>query len=335
MARLRAVLAGLGGFGRRWFEVCGRSGDVELVGLVARSAASRERAAVEWGAARERLYGSLEQAIERTRPDFVLDVTPPAAHREVALTAFGAGVAVLGEKPLSDDLEAARQIVAAGRRARCLHMVSQQQRFARPARLTRALIERGEIGEPGQLDIAFFVPWADSPGTHYVREPYMFLLDMGCHHFDTMRYVLAADPVSVQVVSWNLPWGWHAGDASHVALFEFPRGLKAVHRAMGCSVGKKTGWSGDWRVEGPRGSITWEDGRVFVTQDHRTDSPRRLEVAPDAAAPEGQAAVLAAFAVALREGREPECSGSDNLATMAMTFAAIDSARLGRPVAVA
>ena len=44
---------------------------------------------------------NLEEAIERTRPDFVLDVTPPSAHREVALTCFAAGVSVLGEKPLS------------------------------------------------------------------------------------------------------------------------------------------------------------------------------------------------------------------------------------------
>ena len=331
---LKAVLVGLGDFGRRWFEVCGRHGEVELVGLVARSEASRARAASEWGAPRDRLFGSLEQALERTRPDFVLDVTPPSAHRSVALTAFAAGVSVLGEKPLSDDADAAREIAAAGQRAGCLHMVAQQQRFAPQPRITRRLIEGGEIGEPGQVDVAFFVPWADKPGTHYVTEPYMFLLDMSCHHFDTMRYVLSSDALAARVISWNLPWGWHAGDASHVALFEFPNAVRAIHRGTGCSNGKKTSWSGDWRIEGPRGSITWEDGRVFVTQDHRVASPRRREIAPDGSGPEGQAAVLAEFVAALRAGREPECSGRDNLATVAMTFAAVESARLGRRVEI-
>jgi predicted dehydrogenase len=307
---------------------------VELVGLTARTEASRERAAREWGAPRELLYPSLEAAMDRARPDFVLDVTPPAAHREVALAAFSAGVAVLGEKPLSDTLEAAREIVAAGRRAGRPHMVSQQQRFARQPRLTRTLIGRGEIGEPGQLDAAFFMPWADKPGTHYVSQPYMFLLDMGCHHFDTMRYVLASDALSAEVVSWNLPWGWHAGDASHVAVFEFPRGVRAVHRAMGCSVGKKSGWQGEWRIEGPGGSITWEEGRVFVTHDHRVEQPKRIEAPLDPRPLEGQEAVLAEFVAAFHEGREPECSGADNLATMAMTFGAVESARLGRRVAL-
>jgi predicted dehydrogenase len=333
-ARLRAVMAGLGGFAPRWLEVCKGSGDVELVGFAARSERSRERAATELGLPRDRLFASVAEALERTHPDFVLDVTPPAAHREVALAAFAAGAAVLGEKPLSDDPAAAREIVAAGARAGCLHMVSQQQRFARQPRLTRKLLEAGEIGDPGQLDIAFFVPWADKPGTHYVTQPYMFLLDMGCHHFDTMRYVLAGDPVAATVVSWNLPWGWHKGDASHVGVFEFPRGVRGVHRAMGCSIGHRTVASGEWRLEGPRGSITWEEGKVFVSEEHRVTSSRRREVPVDANALEGQQAVLAEFVAAMRAGREPECSGRDNLGTVAMTFGALASAREGRRVEI-
>jgi predicted dehydrogenase len=163
----------------------------------------------------------------------------------------------------------------------------------------------------------------------------MFLLDMGCHHFDAIRYVLGADPLSARVLSWNLPWGWHAGDASHVALFDFPGRVRAIQRATGCSNGKATPWSGDWRIEGPRGSITWEDGRVFVTREHRTENRRREEIPLEAAGgKEGQAAVLDEFLAALRDDREPECSSRDNLGTMAMTFAAVESARSGRAVAL-
>jgi predicted dehydrogenase len=332
--RLRAVLAGLGGQGRKWADLCRTHDGVDIVGFADPSDASRRRAAAEWGVPEDRLFDSVPRALERTSPDFVLDVTPPAVHRDVALVSFAAGLPVLQEKPMSDRFADARAMVEAGRRAGCIHMVSQQRRFDRQPRATRRLLEEGAIGRPGQLDIFFFVAWADKPGTHYVTEPWMFLLDMGCHHFDAMRYLLGADPLDARVVSWNLPWGWHAGDASHVALFEFPDGVRAIQRATGCSNGKATPWSGDLRIEGPLGTISWEDGRVFVTRQHRTENPRRDEIGLDPARKEGQGAVLDEFLAALREQREPECSARDNLVTMAMTFAAVESAKSGRVVAL-
>jgi predicted dehydrogenase len=334
VSRLRAVLAGLGGQGRKWSDLCRTHGGVDIVGFADPSDASRRRARTEWGVPEDRLFPSVPEALEKASPDFVLDVTPPTVHRDVALASFAAGLPILQEKPMSDRFADAREMVEAGSRAGRIHMISQQRRFDRQPRATRRMLEGGAIGRPGQLDIFFFVAWADKPGTHYVTEPWMFLLDMGCHHFDAMRYVLGADPLEARVISWNLPWGWHAGDASHVALFDFPDGVRAVQRATGCSNGKATPWSGDWRIEGPLGSITWEDGRVVVTRAHRTENPRREEIELDPARQEGQAAVLDEFLAALREDREPECSARDNLVTMAMTFAAVESAKTGRVVAL-
>ena len=41
---------------------------------------------------------------------------------------------------------------------------------------------------------------------------------------------------------------------------------------------------------------------------------------------------LTEFANAIREGREPECSGRENVATIAFMAAAVESARRGAPV---
>ena len=328
MATLKTILAGLGSHGRHWAGVCREHPDVEITGFVARTDKSRRRAAVEWGVPEDRLFPSLQAAIESVSVDFVLDVTPPAAHRDIALTSFDAGLPVLGEKPMSDNLETAGEMVRAEQKGGCLHMIAQQRRFDPQPRKTRQLLEDRVIGEPGQLDIGFYVAWADLPGTHYVKEPFMFLLDMGCHHFDMMRYVLGSEPVGVQVTSWNLPWGWHEGDASHIAVFEFPGGLRAIHRAMGCTNGKTTPWTGNWRIEGPTGSLTWEDGRIFVSHEHRTEQRGRQEVSlPDWKSADSTTAVLDEFLTAMKEGRKPECDGADNLKTMAMTFAALESAK--------
>ena len=335
MAVFKCILAGLGMHGRWWARICRKHPEVEIVGYVARTRASRQRAVKEWEAPEDRLFGSLTDALASVKADFVLDVTPPAAHREIALTSFDAGLALLGEKPMSDSYRGAKDIAEAGVKAGCNHMIAQQRRFDSQPRATRGLLEKDTIGDPGQFDVSFFVPWADLPGSHYVSEPYMFLLDMGCHHFDMMRYVMNANPKSAQVISWNLPWGWHKGDASHVAIFDYPGGQKAIHRATGCSNGKPTPWSGNWRIEGPRGSITWEDDRIFVTQDYRTETNRRDEISiEETSAEKSTMAVLNEFLGSLKDGREPECSGRDNLKTMAMSFAALKSAVEGRRVDV-
>ena len=335
MSQFKGVLVGLGNHSGIWNSTCQDHPEVDLVAYVARKEETRERAATQLGLPRDRLFASLGEAIDKSDPDFVLDVTPPGAHKEIALTSFSAGLSLLGEKPMSDTLEDAKEIVEAEKESGCVHMVAQQMRFKPQPRKARSLLEENTIGKAGQLDIIFCQPWADLPGSHYVNEPFMFLVDMGCHHFDMIRYVLDADAESAQVISWNPSWGWHQGDASHVAIFEFSDGFKAIHRAMGCSVGKKTSWTGDWRIEGDLGSLIWDDDRIFIDHDHRTDNPRHEEIPiEDSLREKDKKAVLDEFLSAVKEGREPECSGRDNLKTLAMTFAALKSAQEGRKVSL-
>jgi predicted dehydrogenase len=280
------------------------------------------------------VFRSLDDALDRTEADFVLDVTPPAIHHQVAERAFERGQHLLGEKPLSDDWARARRVVDLGRQRSRTHMITQQYRFSAQPRTTRQQLAQGLIGPPGQCDVRFYMPWADIPGSHYVSEPYMLLNDMMVHHFDMLRYVLGQDPVSVQAVTWNHPWGWHQGDAAHAVVFHFPDGLVATHVACGCAMGSRTPWNGDWRIEGPKGSIDWESDRVWHSRLHRISEPVR-EALPLLPVPPPEQAILDEFFAALREDREPECSASDNLRSLAMVFAAIESAKQGRRVELA
>jgi len=329
---MNGILVGLGRQSRGWVQDCRKHPGVDLVGFVDISPAAREQFVADGLAAKEQVFESLAEAIDACDAQFVLDVTPPAAHKPVALAAIGAGLHVLGEKPMCETLADARAVAEAGEQAGVRHMITQNFRFGPLPRTTRRLIRDGAIGRPGQLDISFYVPWADRPDTHYVTEPFMFLTDMGVHHFDMMRYVLDADPSAVRTLSWNQPWGWHKGDACHVAVFDFASGLKGVHMAMGCSLGRQTPANGQWRIEGPEGSITWEDDRIFISREHRTEAKRRDEIPPDALPAVGRQAMLDEFVAAVREGREPECGARDNLRSLAMTLGAVASAATGQRV---
>lgn len=329
--KLRGILVGLGGRGRYWLNNSRGHPDIAWAGGVEPDDENRRRAAAA-GMPADHIYSSLGDALAALhgQADFVMDVTPPATHEAIAVQTFASGLHLIGEKPMSDDFAAARRMVEAGKRASCRHMITQNYRFGPQPRTTRRLVAEGLLGDVGQIDIAFYMPWADRADTHYVREPYMFTKDMGIHHFDMLRYVLGREPQTVRCVTWNPQWGWHKGDASHVAIFTFENGARATHRGVGCALGTKTTWNGEWRIEGPRGTITWEGADMYRTWLHRVERPVREQIFPDRAPiPAGQDPLLTEFAAAIREGREPECNATDNLRSLAMVEGCVRSAEAG------
>ena len=334
MTTYRGIVTGLGGRGLHWVRQTRMRKDCELVAFVEPSEANRQRAVERQDIPADRIYPSLEAALGAVEANFVLDVTPPAVHHQIAQQTFAAGLHLLGEKPLSDSYATACQVVEAGRQAGVKHMITQNYRFTAFPRTTRKVLESGIIGKPGQCDVRFYMPWADSPGSHYVTEPFMLINDMMVHHFDLMRYVLNADPVSVQAITWNHPWGWHAGDAAHAIVFQYADGLVATHVSVGCAVGSQTSWNGDWRIEGPEGSIDWDPVKMWHVRLHRTEQKLREEIFPVSVTPPEQA-ILDEFFGAIQDDREPECSAQDNLKSLAMVFGAIQSTKEGRRVELA
>ncbi len=330
---MKAILVGLGGRARHWQAACEAHPDVELAAYVEPAEANRRRAIEERGVPEGLIHENLSEAAQAAEADFIIDVTPPAAHETIAQTAFQAGLHVLGEKPLSADFAAAKRIVKAGQKAGVKHMITQNYRFNALPRATRQLLEEDRIGDVGQLDVSLYVDWADNPGSHYVTEPYMFLTDMGIHHFDMMRYTLNLEPVSVQALTWNLPWGWHQGDAAQLILFRFEGGVVVTHRGIGCTMGHvPAGHNGEWRYEGPRGTLTWEGFDLYYSLKHKTDPQIREQIPLDDPNPSGLNPVLCEFLDALQDDRLPECNAEDNLKSISMVFGALKSVKEGREV---
>ena len=331
---MKAILTGLGGQGLSWLGDIRKRDDVEIVAFVEPFEASITRAVEKHDVPREAIFPSLDEAIKNSSADFVLDVTPPAVHHEVAFKAFDAGLHVLGEKPLSDNFQTAKDVARAGERAGVKHMITQNYRFGAQPRTTKAVLDEGKIGTPGQCDIRFYMNWADNPGSHYVTQPFMVINDMMIHHFDLLRYITGQDPESVQAITWNQPWGWHAGDACHSIVFKYASGLVATHTAIGCEVGQTTTYMGDWHIAGPQGSIDWTSGATTYSHKHRAETKVDREPIPDLPVPPQRTAMVDEFFAAIRENRQPECNAQDNLKSLAMVFAAIQSSQEGRMVRI-
>lgn len=332
----KAVLVGAGVMGRNWARNIMGCDGAELAGWVDIRPGSAGSAADELGVGLGYVGESLEEALGTVRPDFVVDVTVPEAHHGVTLTALRAGVAVLGEKPMASTMEDAREMVAASEKFNCLYMVSQSRRYDAGLHAFRRLIE-GHTGGVGILNADFYL------GPHFggfrdeMASP--LLLDMAIHSFDQARYLSGADPVSVYCEEFNPPWSWYGGNACATALFEMSGGLRFTYRGSWCAEGRSTSWECDWRAVGPRGSATW-DGAALPVADvvtvgggfmSETDT-RTAELEEGLAL--GIAGSLRDFLKALQDGGTPMGECHDNIKSLAMVFAAVESANTGQRVPV-
>jgi predicted dehydrogenase len=255
----------------------------------------------------------------------VLNVTPPSAHKQVTLKAFEAGLHVLTEKPLSDTLRDAKDMVAAARKHKRILMVSQNYRFRRWARTIRQLIVEKRLGEVSNAAIRF-AKAPQFPGSFRLKMDFPLVVDMSIHHFDLMRYILGAEPETVYARSWRPSWSWFEGDPCCMATFRFSGGLTALYDGSWVTRCRETGWDGEWRIECSEGVIEFGGDKVFAARFGQPEQEAPLMSLPA----ENQDYSLIEFMRCLADGREPETSGRDNLASLAMVFATVDSIRSGR-----
>lgn len=333
--QFRALLVGAGGMGRQWAKNLADCDEVVTAGWVDIQPGAAAQAARELGIEVDYTGPDLERALAELRPDFLVDVTVPEAHHDVTLTALAAGVPVLGEKPMADSMQRARAMVAAAERAGKLYMVSQSRRYNAQLQALRRLIVE-QVGELGILNADFYL------GAHFggFRDemPSPLILDMAIHTFDAARYISGADPVAVYCEEFNPPWSWYRGAASATAIFEMNGGLRYTYRGSWCAEGRITSWESEWRAVGPSGTATWDGHNPPVAEvvakrgGFLSEVEQRAE--PVAEIAPGIAGSLRDFLGALRTGATPMGECHDNIKSLAMVFAAIESAASGRRVAI-
>src|SRR5687767_2387666 len=328
MNHFRALLVGAGSMGKAWARnLLGHPG-VEVVGWIDIRREAAESAVAELELGGIHAGDDLAKALRDLSPDFVVAVTVPDAHRDVTILSLRAGVPVLGEKPMADSMERAREMVAESERAGKLYMVSQSRRYDARIHAFRNLITQN-LGMLGVLNSDFYI------GAHFggfrdqMENP--LILEMAIHTFDAARYLSNVDAVSVYCEEFNPSWSWYKGNACATALFEMTGGLRYAYRGSWCSEGRHTSWESEWRAVGRNGTATWDGTSAPVAEVVQESSEflstfKQFSAEPEEGYPTGIAGSLQDFLRALRTRSVPMGECHDNIKSLAMVFAAIQSA---------
>ena len=147
--------------------------------------------------------------------------------------------------------------------------------------------------------------------------------------------------MAVYAKEFNPKGSWYKGDAAASCIFEMSNGVIFTYRASWCSEGCHTSWNGDWRIIGEQGTLLMAgndarmSGQAVAGQD---GFHRPLQ---DLAIPEtdlqygGMHGALREMLAFLRTGAKPQTECRDNIKSLAMVFAAIESNRKGKRIPVA
>ena len=326
----RVVVAGCGGIAPAWLGAARTREDVAIVAMADPLQDRAEALASRFDLACP-LFTSLEAALAAQEADLVFNLTAPAAHHEVTLTALAAGCHVFSEKPLAASMEEAIELAEAAERAGRALSVMQNRRYSPSIRSMRDALRSGVIGTPGLYAVDFFL------GPHFggFREAMAspLVLDMAIHNFDCARFLAGARPVAAHCIEFNPPGSWYAGAAAALCAFEMSDGSVVSYRGSWAAVGFPTSWEGSWRITGSAGTAVLDgsepryqvaaSGEGFIHPVRDVTAPSTWE------GREGHAGCLDEMLAALAAGRPAETSAADNLLTIAMVFGALASSARG------
>jgi predicted dehydrogenase len=350
---LRVIQVGLGPHGRNWAKrVVPDIKEVELVGYVDTDAGALDLLREEAKVPADLCFESLKDAIASTRPEAMLITTALPGHVPVIEVALDAGLHVMVEKPFAPTVAAGRQLVDVAAAKRLVLMVSQNYRFFPAPHAIAGLVRESALGKLHEVSIDFR-RYSPGRGRHQLEEQPL-LVDMSIHHFDLLRLILDREPARIYCEAWNPDWTTFTGPSVAVASIVFEGGVVVSYRGSWISAGPVTPWAGDWRLEFENGEVFWtsrEDDGILkdkvVMQPARkptsatgqylgirTRAGKARTIALPGMKWTGGWGTLAAFASAVHTGVEPETSGRNNLGTLALTAAAVESATRREPVTI-
>ena len=248
----------------------------------------------------------------------------PDAQVEIALAALDAGKDVICQKPLALGSRDAERIVRrADERGRKV-AVQQQMRYEEGMAATRAMVERGWIGEVATITFEINID-TNYAGWGWLGEvPQLELWYHTIHLVDTIRALLG-EPEAVFGTQWRLPGQKPIGETRTVSVLMYPGDLRAVMHA------NHENPAGDnearFRIDGSDGSIK---GTLGLLDDYPRGRPDTLElwsrVLPTDGwvpypvtrrwVPDAFLGPVRSLLQAIEHGGEPESGARDNLKTI-------------------
>lgn len=307
-----------------------RTAGWEVAAICNRTLSKAEAKAAEF-APRARVTDRWQDVIDDPAID-VVDITPhPADRLPIIEAALKAGKHVLSQKPFLLDLDDGRRLVALARANGVKLAVNQNGRWAPHLAWMREAVRAGLIGDVISTHISIHWDHGWIAGTPFEQIEDLILYDFGIHWFDFLRSVIGSRAKTVFASA-----SYAAGQTAKAPLLAQVLVQMEGGQASLVFDGSTPHGSRDTTyIAGTRGSLHSDGpdlGQQSVTLTTSAGIARpRLD---GTWFNDGFRGAMGALLVAIEDGTEPANGAEENLDSLALAFAAIESRRSGRPVRV-
>ena len=181
---LKVAIVGLGNIGNTHGRVYSELDDVEIVAVCDIIEERSDIAAEKYGC---QGFYSVQAMLDSNVKFDAVSVTTAGVenggdHYEPTMQLLRAGYPVLGEKPISNDVTKAAEMVALAKEKNIRYGVNLNHRFTPAAELAREWLDSGRLGEVNTIDMTM---WISNPNE---SSPHFHMRALHPHSFDVMRY---------------------------------------------------------------------------------------------------------------------------------------------------
>jgi predicted dehydrogenase len=346
LSQVRIAVAGAGLIGKRHIEEIDASDSAALASIVDPGPVA-PKLAQQYGVP---LYSSLAELFAKGKPDGIVLATPNQLHVAGGLECVAAGIPVIVEKPIGEDVASAARLVAAGEKAGVPVLTGHHRNYSPIMTKAREIIESGVLGRlVGVSGTALFYKPDDyfDAGGGWRREPGGGPILLNLTHEVNNLLSLMGDIDTVMALTSNSTRGFPVEDTAAM-IFRFANGALGTF-LLSDTAGSARSWEQTsqentsyssyddedaYHITGTQGSLSVPTMRLKVFEGKRswwepfTTSTESVERS------DPLAHQVAHFAEVILGVAEPICSGRDGLKTMQVIDAVVESARTGRPVNV-
>jgi predicted dehydrogenase len=262
----------------------------------------------------------------------VVDITPhPADRLPLVEAALKAGKHVLSQKPFVLDLAEGQRLVDLARDQGVKLAVNQNGRWAPHLAWMREAIRAGLIGEVISAHISIHWNHGWIAGTPFERIEDLILHDFGIHWFDFLHSITGTRAKSVFATADRAIGQTAKAPLMAQVLVRLDSGQASLVFDGATPFGPRdttyiAGTKGSLQSDGP------DLGRQTVTLT--TERGRARPVLQGTWFNDGFRGAMGALLVAIEDDAEPANGAAENLRSLALAFAAIESRRTGREVPV-
>jgi predicted dehydrogenase len=180
---LKVAIIGLGKIGSQHAQIYHDDPRCEIVAVCDAFSNKAEAAAQNYECM---AFASVDEMLQGTSIDIASVCTSGKEnggdHHEPTMALLNAGIAVLGEKPISNEIPKAREMVSLAQKKDLRYGINLNHRFTPAAERGREWVDEGRLGE---LNIVNMTMWINNPKE---SSPHFHMRALHSHSIDVLRY---------------------------------------------------------------------------------------------------------------------------------------------------